>query len=78
MLQMYIGLKVMYRYFCQIALKIYLLRQIFGQTTNTEFHRNPCREPICFLRTNRRTDGHDEGNNDFRNFAKASKTDVTN
>jgi hypothetical protein len=70
---MYIGLRVKYRYCCQILMKLECSRQIFEEYSNIKFHENPSsgsRVVPCGP-TDGQTNIYDETRVAFRNFAKS-------
>ena len=57
------------RYPCRILIKLEFSRQIFEKSSNIKFHENPYRwESSCSMRTDGRTDRHDETNSRFSQF----------
>jgi hypothetical protein len=80
---MYIGLRVKYRYCCEILMKLEISRQIFEKYSNVRFHVNPFIESRVIScgrtdgqrgrRTDRQRDRHDEANSRSSQFGESAQ-----
>jgi len=69
--KMYIGLHIKRALFIPILIKLEFSRLIFEKYSNIKFHENP--PSGSGVVPCGRTDGHNEANRRFHNFAKAPK-----
>jgi len=72
MIKTYIGLHVKYPLFLSDLKELEFSRQNFEKYSNIKFHKKSFqREPSGCMRTDGRTDRHDEANSRFSQFANA-------
>ena len=72
--QIYIGLHVQYRYFCQILMKLGFARQGFEKYSNIKFHKSiSCESRVVPCGSaGRHTYRHDEADSRFSQFCESA------